>query len=159
VAVHRSAPRKKIHVKKGGKEMKRLFVFVLMVSLLGFGCDDDASNTNNVNNVNNVNNANNINNTNNINNANNINNTNNHPGYVVADHAVVGQFEDIPGTALTAAIEDLNVYYGHTSHGSQLVTGMEMLQARADFASLNLTEEYGDLGHLGDLESRRIWTR
>jgi len=137
--------------------MKRLLSFFLMAWLLVPGCDDGAStqnnvnNVNNVNNTNNVNNANNVNNTNNVNNANNVNNTNNINGYLVADHTVVSQFASTPGGAFATAMERLNVYYGHTSHGSQLVTGLGMLDPIVDHGALALYEEYGDLGHLGDL--------
>ncbi len=69
----------------------------------------------------------------------------------VADHTVVPQFELIPAGAFTEAFQNLNVYFGHTSHGSQLVTGLGMLQDQVDSSSLNLYEEAGDLGSGGDL--------
>lgn len=69
----------------------------------------------------------------------------------VADHTVVPQFELIPQDALGTVVDNLNVYFGHTSHGSQLVTGMGMLDPLVDHSQMNLTEEYGDLGTEGDL--------
>jgi len=69
----------------------------------------------------------------------------------VADHTVVPQFELIPPDALVTVVNNLYVYFGHTSHGSQLVTGMGMLDPLVDHSQMNLTEEYGDLGTEGDL--------
>ncbi len=72
---------------------------------------------------------------------------------LVADHKVVGQFSAIPEQSIKKAIESLKIYYGHTSHGSQLVDGMRMLQSPVyDFRSLRLEETDGDLGHKGDLD-------
>lgn len=50
---------------------------------------------------------------------------------IVADHRAVTQFEQIPDSYLQAAKENLRLIYGHTSHGSQIVTGMGMLAAES----------------------------
>lgn len=77
---------------------------------------------------------------------------------LVADHAALAAFDAIPDAARVAA-HAFRIFYGHTSHGSQVVTGMEMIAAENErFAfngnagTLQLDEETGvDLGHLGDL--------
>lgn len=79
-------------------------------------------------------------------------------GGVIADHTAAVAFDDIPAAAIAAAQAAFRIFYGHTSHGSQIVTGLEMLQvedARYAFNTgadtLTLTEESGDLGENGDL--------
>lgn len=48
---------------------------------------------------------------------------------VVIDHTSVQGFEDIPSTYINLAKSNLRITYGHTSHGSQIVTGMTMLSS------------------------------
>ncbi|MFH1875243.1 MAG: hypothetical protein ABH859_08715 [Pseudomonadota bacterium] len=73
---------------------------------------------------------------------------------IVADHTAVAGFNaGIPESAVTTAKANLNIFYGHTSHGSQLMTGMTMLGAPYYSAGskLNITENRDvDLGHSGD---------
>lgn len=69
----------------------------------------------------------------------------------VADHEAVAAFDGVDQDDYAAVAAGLNIYYGHTSHGSQLVTGLQMLDHLFNYGALNLTEEYGDLGHEGDL--------
>jgi len=73
-----------------------------------------------------------------------------HPGEVVADHTSTAEFDSIPATSFDAAKSGYQIFYGHTSHGSQIVTGMNMLDTGPGTLSL---EENGDvdLGHNGDL--------
>lgn len=47
-------------------------------------------------------------------------------GLIVADHSVA-HLEAVPQTAIESAKTKLHIAYGHTSHGSQLVTGMSGL--------------------------------
>jgi len=47
---------------------------------------------------------------------------------IVADHTSVGQFDNIPVVWINDAKANLKIAYGHTSHGSQLITGMDMLR-------------------------------
>ena len=72
-------------------------------------------------------------------------------GALTADHACADAFAAIPADAIAAAA-DLRIFYGHTSHGSQLMTGLAMLED-ADPACTPpvVTEVAGDLGTLGDL--------
>lgn len=48
-------------------------------------------------------------------------------GGIVADHLAAAAFDTIPSTYINAAKTNLHIAYGHTSHGSQLVTGMNAL--------------------------------
>jgi hypothetical protein len=67
--------------------------------------------------------------------------------------------DTIPSSYLTTAKANYRIWYGHTSHGSQIVTGMDLIYAQdsnyaynAGAGSLSLQEETGvDLGHNGDL--------
>jgi hypothetical protein len=71
---------------------------------------------------------------------------------IIADHSVIGDFSNIPAAAIAEAIQNLHIYYGHTSHGSQLVTGAQMLQNTTyNWNSISIEEEYSDLGHNGDI--------
>ena len=76
---------------------------------------------------------------------------------VLADHSVVSNFDSIPDACVTAAKTQFKMFYGHTSHGSQIVTGMDMVRDEDSFFDFNngvgtlQLEEYGDdLGHNGD---------
>lgn len=78
-------------------------------------------------------------------------------GPIVADHNAADAFPRIPREFLERARDRFRVFYGHTSHGSQIVTGLGML-ARQNRAlkvnigsrSLTLTESNGDLATRGD---------
>jgi hypothetical protein len=69
-----------------------------------------------------------------------------------AGHDCADAFANIPAQALAAVVADLRICYGHTSHGSQLMTGLDMLEA-GDGALVqpHVRELAGDLGHTGDL--------
>ena len=70
---------------------------------------------------------------------------------LIADETAVAAFASLPD----AVIEDvsaLRIYYGHTSHGSQLVRGLAMIADEdPTHAVPYLVEPGGDLGHQGDL--------
>ena len=72
---------------------------------------------------------------------------------VVADHWAAAAFADIPAAAVAQARAAFDsIYYGHTSHGSQVVTGLEILQGESPtYAMPSFVEEGGDLGGSGDL--------
>lgn len=74
-------------------------------------------------------------------------------GGVTADHLAAIAFDDIPAAAFAQARAAFpHIFYGHTSHGSQVVTGLQMLADESPAYAMPLfTEEYGDLGHDGDL--------
>lgn len=73
---------------------------------------------------------------------------------ITADHLAAAAFNSIPQSYITLAKSNMRIAYGHTSHGSQLITGMEAL-AKADslYSGLNLHDyafdDYGayDLGN------------
>ena len=44
-----------------------------------------------------------------------------------ANHNSAADFSSIPDASFPQARSSLNIYYGHTSHGSQLLTGLQML--------------------------------
>jgi hypothetical protein len=49
---------------------------------------------------------------------------------LIIDHSMTS-VSTVPAMWIAKAQKDLNIFYGHTSHGSQLITGMGMLSARA----------------------------
>jgi len=76
---------------------------------------------------------------------------------IVADHTVVPLFESLPDTTVVRAMNHFRMFYGHTSHGSQIVTGMDMVRDEYPLFDFNngpgtfQFSEYGsDLGHTGD---------
>ncbi len=86
---------------------------------------------------------------------------------IIATHTSVAAFDDIPSARINAARASLRIFYGHTSHGSQLTTGMCWLRERLgdgyafshDGAggSLLYNEKTGiDLGHNGDLAWEKL---
>jgi len=71
---------------------------------------------------------------------------------VLAGHAAVAAFESIPTSTLESVRAGYRIYYGHTSHGSQIMTGLAMLaQQDADYAPPQFHEPGGDLGENGDV--------
>ncbi len=70
---------------------------------------------------------------------------------IVADHASVGQFELIPQSIITQIQDTRRFYYIHTSHGSQILTGIEMLATEnSGYVSPFISELGDDLGGYGD---------
>jgi hypothetical protein len=70
---------------------------------------------------------------------------------LVADETAVAAFASLPH-AVVGDVSALRIYYGHTSHGSQLVTGLVMIaDADPNYVVPYLVEPGGDLGHQGDL--------
>jgi hypothetical protein len=58
---------------------------------------------------------------------------------IVADHRAVQAFSSIPAGWLAAA-KALTVHYAHTSHGSQIVTGLEWLEQQSGTYSVAVRE-------------------
>jgi len=76
---------------------------------------------------------------------------------IIADHQAVAQFDQIPPTVVEQVKNMYRLFYGHTSHGSQIVTGMTMLREENPLydynngaGTLSLAEYGSDLGHYGD---------
>ena len=80
---------------------------------------------------------------------------------LIADHSSADSFDQIPNSAFEAVRQTFNIYYGHTSHGSQLVTGLGLLENEYDScARPNIHEMGDDLGHNGDtswVPPTRVW--
>ena len=60
-----------------------------------------------------------------------VNNPVNPPltGAIIADHTVVADFDIIPSCWIEKAKQQFVIGYGHTSHGSQITTGLTMVKA------------------------------
>jgi len=73
-------------------------------------------------------------------------------GAIVADHAAVAEWAAIPAASFADIRAGYHVFYGHTSHGSQIVTGLAMLADEDPvlYAPPAIQETGSDLGHLGD---------
>ncbi|MBN1472556.1 MAG: hypothetical protein JW925_12305 [Syntrophaceae bacterium] len=77
---------------------------------------------------------------------------------IVADHTAASDFESIPASAVNQAKATLHIAYGHTSHGSQLITGMDAL-ADADslYSGLDLRDSpFSGASDLGNPD-RTAW--
>lgn len=78
-----------------------------------------------------------------------LNNSNADP--IIADHFAVSQFQTIPISMIESIGETYNIYYVHTSHGSQVVTGIDMIESENSVYASPYLYEYGDdLGGYGD---------
>lgn len=70
---------------------------------------------------------------------------------IVADHESANAFEDIPLSVFDGIRAGYDMFYGHTSHGSQIITGISMLSDESpDYAAFPYHEISDDLGHNGD---------
>jgi hypothetical protein len=83
--------------------------------------------------------------------------TNSFSQAIIADHESAAAFDDIPTEYIDAAKDNFKIFYGHTSHGSQIVAGMDMLKEENSLydynngaGTLSLSEYGSDLGHNGD---------
>ncbi len=74
-------------------------------------------------------------------------------GAIVADHRAADAFSQMSSAEIDAARAAFpKIFYGHTSHGSQIMTGLQMLQQEdASLVPPQFTEVSEDLGHNGDL--------
>lgn len=81
---------------------------------------------------------------------------------VIADHTSVAQFDEIPPDMFQTIQDEYRIFYGHTSHGSQIVSGLEIL-ANMDpsmYQAPHFHELSRDLGHNGDtswVQPTRNW--
>ncbi|MDO9265155.1 MAG: Ig-like domain-containing protein [Desulfosalsimonadaceae bacterium] len=72
---------------------------------------------------------------------------------LIVDHTATGDFGKIPSSYFSICRDRQKIYYGHTSHGSQLITGMEMLEETDDSSNPGLYdrpdihEDSPDLGY------------
>jgi hypothetical protein len=71
---------------------------------------------------------------------------------IIADHSGAAAFGSIPVSYFQDVRDNCRIFYGHTSHGSQVVTGIDMLEAEnPGYASPAMAEYGDDLGHNGDI--------
>ncbi|HHQ47325.1 MAG TPA: hypothetical protein ENK19_00380, partial [Acidobacteria bacterium] len=72
---------------------------------------------------------------------------------IVADHRAADAFSQISASGFDAARTAFpKIFYGHTSHGSQIMTGLQMLESQnPSLVPPQFTEVSDDLGHNGDL--------
>ena len=70
---------------------------------------------------------------------------------MMIDHNAVADLQGIPASFVTAAGDSLSFYYAHTSHGSQIMTGLNMVHAENNmYNQPDFYERSDDLGHNGD---------
>lgn len=76
---------------------------------------------------------------------------------VTADHTSVSRFSSVPASVIQQVRNQFKMFYGHTSHGSQIVTGMQMVRSQDTLyrynegpGTLSMSEYGSDLGHNGD---------
>ncbi len=108
-------------------------ISIMMLACLLFagGCSDD--------------------NTTNSTNNNNNNNNNDTTSLVVANHISADSFEQIPDSVFQLVQSTYKIFYGHTSHGSQIISGLNMLASENTlYAKPTFHETGGDLVHNGD---------
>ena len=72
---------------------------------------------------------------------------------IIADHQAANEFDAIPASYFDTVRDQYNFYYAHTSHGSQIPSGLDILaQIDSDlYADVTMHEPGDDLGHLGDV--------
>lgn len=71
---------------------------------------------------------------------------------IVADHEIVPLFGAVQSATCDYLRAHCRIYYGHTSHGSQILTGMEMLASgNPTYALPAFTQADDDLGTAGDV--------
>lgn len=71
---------------------------------------------------------------------------------IIANHYIVGEFPLIPGVVIEAIGDNYDIYYVHTSHGSQIMTGISQVYDENNFYDPPVFHEVGDdLGGAGDV--------
>lgn len=71
---------------------------------------------------------------------------------IIADHIAAANFETIPDEYINVVHENYHIYYGHTSHGSQIMSGLYTLEEENASYNPPFFHEVGDdLGHNGDV--------
>ena len=83
-------------------------------------------------------------------------------GAIIAEHMSVVKFDSIPDTVFQDIRSNYSFFYGHTSHGSQIITGMEMLSSEDEtLYSLPYFREWnwdlGTEGYLGWVDETTDW--
>ncbi|MBD3258740.1 hypothetical protein GF377_09930, partial [candidate division GN15 bacterium] len=69
---------------------------------------------------------------------------------VIVNHQAVAAFDTLASAAFPVVRDSFSIFYGHTSHGSQIVTGLSILQSEDPlYDPPNFLEIGDDLGHNG----------
>lgn len=81
---------------------------------------------------------------------------------ILADHTFVTTFDQIPAEIFETIRDDYHFFYGHTSHGSQIMSGLGALAAEDSekYQVPHFHEISDDLGHNGDtswVQPTRDW--
>ncbi len=76
---------------------------------------------------------------------------------IIADHTFTGHWSSIPTSTINNIVDSYDIYYWHTSHGGQIITGLtEVTEQDGRFPDLNyypyeiIYEVGDDLGYDGD---------
>ncbi len=70
---------------------------------------------------------------------------------LIADHNIIAEFENILTSYIETVDDSFHIYYVHTSHGSQIVTGISMIyNDNSLYTPPCFFEVSDDLGHNGD---------
>ncbi|HBC46837.1 MAG TPA: hypothetical protein DEO84_01580 [candidate division Zixibacteria bacterium] len=72
---------------------------------------------------------------------------------IIANHQASADFTAIPEAYFNQIRANYNFFYGHTSHGSQIMTGISILEVENGvlYAQPDFSEYGSDLGHNGDI--------
>lgn len=80
-----------------------------------------------------------------------------HTGKIYVGHRDINAY-NVPASYIIKAKQMFKIFYGHTSHGSQIISGMSAMNSNpytfnsnGSGGALKLVETSGDLGHNGDL--------
>jgi hypothetical protein len=80
---------------------------------------------------------------------------------VQADHDVINDFASIPSAIVEKIGDSLVIFYGHTSHGSQIMSGLDLVESEnSSYTQPTCHEISDDLGHNGDIswvQPTRSW--
>ena len=72
-------------------------------------------------------------------------------GGILVDHTRIAQFDQIPSNVIANITSGYKIYYVHTSHGSQIISGIDYIHAdNSLYASPVFYEVADDLGSGGD---------
>ena len=72
-------------------------------------------------------------------------------GAIISDHDAVAEFDEIPASVIEDIRSNYRIYYGHTSHGSQITNGLDLLTTENSlYAQPYFREVIDDLGDYGD---------
>ena len=72
-------------------------------------------------------------------------------GGIRADHSCISEFDQILPSVIADITSGYKIYYGRTSHGTQIMSGLDYLEAENSlYDQPAFHERCDDLGHIGD---------